>query len=231
MNDSTIPIYDAHASLGKGSDFNLEPKQLLGWMDNFGVVAAVVCPVDAGMAYHFERENDFLLEAARDHPHRFWPFLTGQPWAPEPSLKYLDAALSSGLVAGLCFDASLVGCSICDPKFYPFVEFAQAHNLPVYFHTGTPVHALPTQLMHLARRYPQASFIMGHMGFPDFWTDGVPVAEITPNIYLDTSYFGVAPLLTGLVERMGADRILFGSDVPVCTYSLEIRKIHVLESG
>jgi predicted TIM-barrel fold metal-dependent hydrolase len=225
------PIFDAHVNLGKGSYYSLSPEELLEQMDHFGVQAAVVCPTDEGIGYHFERENDYILEAAQRFPARLLPFLTAQPWAPKEGLKYLEAALRTGLTYGLNFDSSLVGCRISDPKFVPFVEFAEANQLPIYFHTGTPIHALPTQLMLLANQYPKVHFIMGHMGFPDFWTDGVPVAEITPNIYLETSYFGVAPLLISLVERIGADRILFGSDLPICSYSLEINKILILQLG
>lgn len=223
------PIHDAHTHLGEGTWYSLSPDELILSMDQNGVVGAVICPSDRALAYHFKEGNDYLLDAAQKHPGRFFPFLTASPWAPEEGLDYLQKAVSHGGVYGLKFNTTLTGCSISDPKLNPFVEFAQSHDLPIYFHTGTPIFSLPTQLMQLARRFPKVKFIMGHLGSCDFWMDGVPVAAATPNIYVETSFFGIAPMLRRVITEVGAERVLFGSDVPICSYPLEIGKFGGLD--
>jgi predicted TIM-barrel fold metal-dependent hydrolase len=229
MAVSASSIYDAHAHLGRGTGYSLTPAELIALMDGNGVEGAVICPPDRCLAYHFREGNDFLLDAARVYPGRFFPFLTASPWAPEEGLAYLEHAAAGGGVCGLKFNTTLNGCSISDPKLDPFVEFAQSHDLPIYFHTGTPIFSLPTQLMQLARRFPGAKFIMGHLGFCDYWTDGVPVAAAVPNIYVETSFYGIAPKLRQVIAELGSERVLFGSDVPICSYRLEIAKINGLQ--
>ncbi|MGQ9554727.1 MAG: amidohydrolase family protein [Anaerolineae bacterium] len=220
---SPSPICDAHTHLGWGSFYSLMPEELVAKMDELGVAQAVVCPSDRALAYHFREGNATLIQAAQRYPQRLLPCLTASPWAEREGLRSIEEGLDAGM-CGLKFNTALTGCFINDPKLYPYVEFAAAHELPVYFHTGTPIYALPTQLEALARRYPQVKFIMGHMGFADFWTDAVPVALATPNIYLETSHFAIAPILEQVMS-LAPERVLFGSDAPVSTLALELAKI------
>jgi len=55
---------------------------------------------------------------------------------------------------------------------------------------------------------------MGHMGYTDFWYDAVPAALQSENIYLETSLIDIMNIQNA-IEKVGAERILFGSDYPV----------------
>ncbi len=81
------------------------------------------------------------------------------------------------------------------------------------FHTGTPPYSQPFQVMEQARRFPEALFVIGHFGKIMF-LDAVRSAELCPNVYLETSGAQVADLQFAL-EHIGADRILFGTDLPI----------------
>src|ERR1051326_7020668 len=95
----------------------------------------------------------------------------------------------------------------------PSLEICARPRVPVLFHTGTPPYSQPFQVMEQARRFPDVPFIVGHFG-KILFLDAVRSAELCPNIYLETSGAQVADIQFAL-ERISADRILFGTDLPI----------------
>jgi len=224
-------IFDAHCHLGQGCRYQVSTQTLLDLMDANGVGQAVVVPVDQYIAVYNREGNDFILGEARKHPARLLPMVTANPWFGEQAVAEARRGFEAGAV-GLKLHPGLQGFKITDEIVFPLVELAQAHNRPVYFHTGTPVTSMPFQLTELAQRFPEAKLIMGHMGFSDFWNDVADAAQAASNIYLETS--GHWPsFVTDMVRAVGSQRILFGSDVPMNLMDLEIEKItrHVLDAN
>jgi predicted TIM-barrel fold metal-dependent hydrolase len=95
----------------------------------------------------------------------------------------------------------------------PVYEQASRYRLPILFHTGTPPYAQPAQVAQWASDYPDVQFIIGHFG-KLLWLDAVRSAMQHPNIYLETSGAQVSDLETA-VDLLGADRIVFGTDLPI----------------
>jgi predicted TIM-barrel fold metal-dependent hydrolase len=95
---------------------------------------------------------------------------------------------------------------------YPIIELAIEHGVPVWVHTGHQPNATPTLMGAVARDFPQANLIIGHMGSGMFY-DAMCMARRYPNLYVDVSLqgghaFGVA------CEEVGASKLLYGSDAP-----------------
>ena len=90
-------------------------------------------------------------------------------------------------------------------------------EIPVYFHTGTPVNALPLQLSVLAQKYPSVNFIMGRSGRTDFRTDAIPAMRASSNIFADTCHDYPDTGLLALRDNIGFKRLIFTSDYPVET--------------
>ena len=88
--------------------------------------------------------------------------------------------------------------------------------------------AMPSQMLKPAEDFPDVTFIMGHMGFADFWYDAVPVASMAGNIMLETSLMD-ADNIERAIRTIGADRVLFGTDFPTSHPVLEQEKTGVLE--
>ena len=85
---------------------------------------------------------------------------------------------------------------------------------------------LPTTLA-LVERYPQGRFIIPHMGLRNGGTSRVLNALASdPNVYFDTS---VVEPNKGMVERVGWQRVLLGSDAPTGSPARSVR--HVRELG
>ena len=70
--------------------------------------------------------------------------------------------------------------------------------------------------------------VMGHMGYTDFWYDAVPAALQSENIYLETSLIDIMNIQNA-IAKVGAERILLGSDYPESDLSLELEKISMID--
>lgn len=106
-----------------------------------------------------------------------------------------------------------------DPRTFPIAEEAVEVGVPLLIHSYLrweeilPGESKPPEIAELAARYPALTIIMAHMAFR--WREGVDAVQNHPNILVDTS--GMDPELGSVeyaVEKLGADRVLFGSDAP-----------------
>jgi len=170
--------------------------------------------------------NDCLLAALRAHPDRLVGFAVANPWFGQAAVEELRRAVGEGL-RGLKLKSSVQGFRLSDEWIDPLISVAAEFKLPVYCHTGTAPFSMPYQLAELARRFPDTPFIMGHGGVGDhLHVNAIPVMELEPNIYVDTSKqtpHGVLRFLSAHPEWAG--RILFGSNLPGASYSLELGKV------
>lgn len=222
-----MPIIDSHCHLGMGVRKQASIDELLGRMDAGRVARAVICTVDQFIAVRNRPGNDEVIAAVRKWPDRFWGLAAVNPWFEHQALDELDRCLDAGLI-GLKLNSHLQGFVLSDPLVHPLVEKCRERGAVIYAHTGTPITAEPFQLAELARTFPDVPIVMGHMGFADFWYDAVPAALQSDNIYLETSLSDVANIANA-VEKVGPERILFGSDFPESSLSLEIEKMATME--
>jgi predicted TIM-barrel fold metal-dependent hydrolase len=95
---------------------------------------------------------------------------------------------------------------------HPIIELAIEYDVPVWVHTGNQPHATPTLLAAVARDFPEAKIIIGHMGSGMFY-DAICLARRYDNLYVDISLQGGHAFKTAC-EDVGAKKMLFGSDSP-----------------
>ncbi len=220
---SSPPLIDAHCHLGFGLTCSRSADDLLKEMDANSVSRAVVVSVDRFLAVDNAEGNDQILAAARLHPERLIPFTAANPWFGERAKAELMRTFAAGS-AGVKFHPGFQGFTLSDDVFLPLVELAIAHSKPMFFHTGTPISSMPYQLTELAMRYPEGIFIMGHMAYSDFWYEVSASASCVDNLYLETSHH-VPGFIRTVAQKVGVDKILFGSDSPYGSMDIELEKI------
>ncbi|MBI4278917.1 MAG: amidohydrolase family protein, partial [Armatimonadetes bacterium] len=110
---------------------------------------------------------------------------------------------------------------------HPLMELARARKAPVLFHTGY-FPSEPGLFWELAETFPDVPIIFGHMG-QRLLADTLIVAHRCPNIYLETSQ---APdwFVDQAAKRIGAERILYGSNAPFDVPQAEMIKIRMLRA-
>jgi predicted TIM-barrel fold metal-dependent hydrolase len=117
-----------------------------------------------------------------------------------------------------------------DNRLDPIMQAAERLNVPVLHHAWyntlgpTGNESTAADIANLASRFPRVPIIMAHLGGAR--VRGVQDIKPHSNLYIDTS--GSQPM-TGLVEyavsELGADRVLYGSDVPGRDYSAQLGRV------
>lgn len=118
-----------------------------------------------------------------------------------------------------------------DACMRPLMEAARRHRLPVLQHAWSMTkigerafHTDPEDVATLAARFPDVRIIMAHL--TGCGVRGVLAVKPHRNVIVDTS--GAAPE-TGIIEyavsALGADRIVYGSDVPIRDFGVAIARI------
>lgn len=217
---TTARTIDAHRHLGWDEIESSAVEELLADMDLYGVATSVLVPNARQLAVDNREGNDAVLGAARSHPGRFAVMCAVNPWYGDRALDELRRATGEGAI-GLKLHPSLQGFCLTDPVVRPVLAQAAELGLVVYVHTGTPPYAQPLQVAHLARTFTDTTFIMGHAGSTDLKADALAALDLAHNLIMESSWMLPARLeLT--VQRVGADRVMFGSDAPLSSLSLEL---------
>lgn len=91
---------------------------------------------------------------------------------------------------------------------------------------GMPVNAHPTNLEDLEnilKNFPRLKLVWAHPGNSDIMSN-YAMAQKYKNLYLDISGTGLFKwgMLKKGVDMIGAERILFGSDFPVCSTAMNV---------
>jgi predicted TIM-barrel fold metal-dependent hydrolase len=77
--------------------------------------------------------------------------------------------------------------------------------------------------------HPGVRFILGHAGARDV-SDAIPFARKHQNVWLGIHGQGVS-VLRKLIDRVGADRLLFGSDWPFYHLAATLAKVLIVTEG
>jgi uncharacterized protein len=215
-------VIDVHAHVGHtiASDTGQTYAQYLETMDAHGIERAILSVAAGGRqadgVADTMRFNDTIGEAMREHPDRFPVGLAAiEPRHAERAVEELERALTEvglqGLVFHPMFEGFIVGMgNVLDP----ILELASEHSALCLLHTAG-IHATPTAICEVAARYPRVTFIMGHPATaPEPLDECVRVAPGIENLYVDLAYQQDPRTTEVLVDALGPDRVLFGSDAP-----------------
>jgi uncharacterized protein len=212
-------VIDAHAHVGRfGSWANVSctAEELLGEMEASRVEKAVL----------FAPENALVRDAVRRHPGR----LVGYVW-PNPhesgALPLVKRAVEKWGFRGIKLHPLIHAFLPTDEEVIPIVEYAGRERIPVAIHSGHPPFSLPWSIGELAELYPEVRLVMLHMGHAHgvYIQAAINTAKKHDNIILETSGVSMHSKIKEAVERVGEERVVFGSDYPFHDYTVELRKV------
>ena len=201
--------------------------ELLASMDGAGVDMAVVFGIafaDLGLC---RLCNDYVLDAARQHPLRLFPFALAAPYARDQAWREVRRCLEAGAagIGELMPDGQ--GFALTDFELLdPLMALARAYKAPAMAHVNELVgHDYagkgtqgPHQAYLCASHYPQNTLIFSH------WGGGLPFYELMPevrsvlsNVYYDTaaSSYLYEDAIFQYVAGWAPAKILWGSDYPL----------------
>jgi hypothetical protein len=252
-------IIDAHVHLSErrddlllqyakrnGLDYNLN--ELLHQMSENNVVhGLLLSPI---LAKGGPLPNEEIIElCARSHG-RLSPIITVEPTARDVDIALQLARDHRRDVKGFKILLGYAKIFPNDPVFDPLYDRAESVSLPVMYHTGDTAsaegslaHAHPLTLDAVANERERLKIVACHFGNP--WIGDV--AELIykhENVYADISGLVVGgskyiePYTDWVANRLseaiyyagGADKVIFGTDYPVTTYSTAlslVAKLHI----
>lgn len=202
-------------------------EQFVAEMDKAGVAKAAI--VQASTYYGFD--NSYVADCIATDPHRFTGVYSVDVMSPD-AISAIKGWMKRGLGGLRLFTAGSVHAAevdwLDDPKTFPAWEFAADNGLSICIQTTPP--GLP-KVRNLLERFPRTKVILDHLGRPKLddgppYNDARPVFDLSAfgNLYLKISprTFALAKMgkstpaafFSHLVKSFGADRILFGSNLP-----------------
>lgn len=205
-------IIDSHTHIGTFAQRTTPGQELVERMQSLGIDKATVF-TSKGLRSDPQGGNDRLAAAAGRYPGILYPWATVDPRQGEAAAVELRRAVTELGMGGLKLHPWVQGYSIANPGMDIVMEEVARLGIPVIFHDGSPPWATPLQIANLARRYPTAPVILGHGGLRELWPDALLAARQLDNLWLGTSgvpFHG----LQQMVDTLGPERILFGTDGP-----------------
>ena len=148
------------------------------------------------------------------------------------AIKNLRKSLSQGLLRGFKIYLGYFWKYPFDKVYNKVYDLAQEYDCPVIFHTGDTLssavskpllkYARPLNLDEVAVARPKLKIVIAHAGYP--WVmDAAEVAYKNKNVYVDISGWAFGTVfdpnnkrrIRELVDYLGPDKILYGSDWPL----------------
>jgi predicted TIM-barrel fold metal-dependent hydrolase len=228
-------IWDVHSHLEALTGDTPEARMeiLVQHMDRLGIERLIL---SQGYGEHMpystpeqvREENDRVMRAVKHFPDRAYGAVFLNPQNVEFSLQEFDRCVRDGPMVSIGELETDIRCN--SPKLDPIVERAISMNVPILQHTWLktggrdPDESTPFDVVELARRHPQGHFICGHTG--GTWELGIRAIRDTKNVYAEIA--GSDPV-NGFVEmavrELGAERVIYGSDVGGRTFASQMAKV------
>jgi len=230
-------IWDIHGHLSgiAGATATERMARLMAVADRMGIER--LC-LSMGLTFEFDpkpdelrRQNDAVLGALAHHHDRALGLVYLNPKHTQASLEELERCVAHGPMVGIKLWVA-VRCSseLLDPLVARAVEL----KAPLLQHTwhkvtgNLPGESTTDDLAELARRHPQAQFICGHSGGD--WLLGLQALRHSRNVVVETGGFDpTVGYVEMAVRELGAERVIFGSDVPGRSYASQISKVRGAE--
>jgi predicted TIM-barrel fold metal-dependent hydrolase len=146
----------------------------------------------------------------------------------EDMVAELEDKVSAGGAKGLKLHPLVSEFYPGDPRMWPVYRKAQELGIPVLFHSGWSElgyesrYARPVEFEKMAGAFPGLTVILGHF-CRGYYEDAVPLARKYPNLVFDTAGCFQLPgsdpeeqagIVCEMIKKVGAGRVMFGSDWP-----------------
>jgi predicted TIM-barrel fold metal-dependent hydrolase len=223
---------------------HLDPdgRKTLARMDEAGCDVSVMMPMDRGLPYNDEGlvsitdRNEGCYELTQLHPGRLSSFCGVDPRRPYAA-DLLRRGLREWGMKGLKLYPP-TGFYPDDEIVYPLYKICAEHDVPVLFHQGHSGGRLRSRYAHpmyvdtVAADFPELRLVLGHGGQIQGWGhEALAVAIYKTNVHIEFSLWqhwaSVDELVQTFVwirDRIGIDRLIFGSDMTNVEVSLTLKQ-------
>lgn len=139
-----------------------------------------------------------------------------------PELRNLVKEIAAQGFKGIKLHPDYQGVYFDDKQYYTIIEEAENQNLITVTHAGldygflSEVHCSPSRALRLISDIKPKKLVLAHLGGNSLWYD-VENMLCGLGVYFDTSFINTritAEQFVRIIEKNGADKILFATDSP-----------------
>lgn len=204
-------IVDAHVHLKHGDVNRTEygAETIVYTMDAVGIDISVVF----AMSTSTRRSIEMALEACRKFPNRLIPYVYAIPSFERAVNEEIKEAVVRHGFKGVKIHAGEY--TIAEYVVDPLIELVERLEVPCLIDCMGRI----SDVKRMAEKFPRAKIIVAHFG-KYLSTDEklidqfISLASTYENIYLDTSGVVLTHKIVEAVQRVGSDRMIFGTDGP-----------------
>jgi len=215
-------VIDAHAHMVDKGHFavsytpiiNGDEDNLVRKMDLLGINKAIISPWE-GIATDGGAANETMLNAREKYKDRIEAYAMCNPNYEEDLDAVVDIYHMKHKFIGLkpyyCFNKyDLLG-----EKYNKWFEYGDRNKLIMLVHSGLP--GIAGKVEELSQRYRNMSFLLAHSGMSyEIARENIKVIKKRENVYLEITYTALTNgVIEYMVEEVGADRVIFGTDMPM----------------
>jgi uncharacterized protein len=176
--------------------------------------------------------NTNTLGAMKYDPSFFIGFCYLNPeHPPEFSLGEIERCVVRGGMLGIKF---WIAVKATDKRHDPLMQRIQELDIPVLYHAWYKAteqgknESTAAEVADLARRFPKVTIVMAHL--TGVGERGVLDILDCPNMLVDTSGGqSEAGLVEYAVARLGAERVIYGSDWPIRDFGVQTGRVHAAQ--
>ena len=198
------------------------------------IIVSCLCPCDGiykPTPAQFREDNRRVYEWMKKENGYVHGWAYVNPEHQKESLDEIDIAVNEYGMLGIKLEC---GCVCTDPLYKPIMEKAAFYNIPILQHTWfkitgcIPGESTPTDVAALAKEFPEVTIVMAHIGGD--WQRGIKAVRDLPNVLIDIcSSIVDCGMIEKAVEELGAERVLFGTDLPDIGFWTNFGKIESAE--
>ncbi len=207
---------DAHAHVGHfggWANVGLTAEEMVAAMDRHAIERTVISYMD----------NAVTEEAVRRFPSRFEGLIWVNPYHGETDIALAERLIREEGFKGIKLHPLFDAYTANDEVVHPVMELAGRLNVPVFVHSGHPPFSLPHSIAQLAQDFPSIPVVLVHMGHGHgvYIQASLDLSRRIDNLYLETSGMPMHTKIYEAYEKVGHDRIFWGSDAPFHLYEVE----------
>jgi hypothetical protein len=227
---SPIRIFDCHGHLGVHPDFpayKQTPEEMLQVMDLVNIEVLAITSLRA-CNNDCPRGNAEVAEVLRKHPQRFRGYITVNPRPPGEALRELERWSYFHRPPLIKLHPDCHQYPVNGEHYRPAWDYANQTHAVVLVHTwdSDPICG-PLLFGPIAHAFPQAKIILGHSGVTwRGYEQSFAVAADASNAFLDIAGSqSHRTIIERAVARLGAHRVLFGSDMPYLEAAMVVGRV------
>lgn len=165
------------------------------------------------------RSNETARKLCQISAGEYIPGIQIDPRFIEESVKEIEKARAGGVKLIGELVPYMYGWDYGDVGFEDLLQYTDGLGMIYSLHSTDIL-----KMRELAERHKNTTFVFAHPGEADRLKLHIETMKACDNVYLDLSGTGLFRygMLKHLVNQVGAERILFGSDYPICNPAMFI---------